>query len=95
MESAYSSSKAAIIGLAKSLNKELAPNGIRVNVVTPGAIDTDMMKGYSEEDMKEVLGSIPLGRLGKATEVADTVLFLLESEYISGSIVSINGGGIF
>ena len=95
MESAYSSSKAAIIGLAKSLNKELAPNGIRVNVVTPGAIDTDMMKGYSEEDMKEVLNSIPLGRLGKATEVADTVLFLLESEYISGSIVSINGGGIF
>ena len=95
MESAYSSSKAAVIGLAKSLNKELAPNGIRVNVVTPGAIDTDMMKEYSAEDMQEIVKSIPLGRLGSATEVAETVLFLLESEYISGSIVSINGGGIF
>ena len=95
MESAYASSKAAVIGLAKSLNKELAPNGVRVNVVTPGAIDTDMMKEYSAEDMQEIVKSIPLGRLGSATEVAETVLFLLESEYISGSIVSINGGGIF
>lgn len=95
MESAYASSKAAVIGLAKSLNKELAPNGIRVNAVTPGAIDTDMMKEYSIDDMKEIIDSIPLGRLGKADEVAETVLFLLESEYISGSIVSINGGGIF
>ena len=94
MESAYSSSKAAVIGLAKSLAKELAPNGIRVNVVTPGAIDTDMMKEYSKEDIEEVVSSIPLGRLGDPKEVAESIMFLLEASYITGCILPVNGGGI-
>lgn len=95
MESAYSASKAAIIGLGKSLSKEFAPNGVRVNVVTPGAIDTDMMKGYTKEDLKEIEESIPLGRLGEAKEVAESILFLLESSYITGAVLPVNGGGIF
>ena len=95
MESAYSASKAAVIGLGKSLAKEFAPNGVRVNVVTPGAIDTDMMKGYSEDDLKEIAESIPLGRLGEAKEVAESIIFLLESTYITGAVLPVNGGGIF
>ena len=95
MESAYSATKAAIIGLGKSMAKEFAPNSVRVNIIAPGAIDTDMMKEYTSEDLKEVISSIPLGRLGTPKEVASGILFLLENDYITGTILHINGGGIF
>ncbi len=93
MESAYSSSKAAVIGLTKALAKEVAPNGVRVNAVCPGAIDTDMMKCYTQAEIQDLCSnSIPLGRLGKPSEVASAVLFLAENEYITGEILTISGG---
>lgn len=91
-EVAYSSSKAAVIGFTKALAKEVAPMGVRVNAVAPGAVDTDMMKTYSEEEIKAICSEIPLGRLAKPEEIADAILFLAENEYITSTILSINGG---
>ena len=93
-ESVYSASKGAVDAYAKSLAKELAPSGIRVNVVSPGVIDTDMMNSYSEEDKKELAEETPLGRLGKPSDVAETVFFLAsdQASYITGQIIGINGG---
>lgn len=92
MEVAYSSSKAAIIGFTKALAKEVAPSGVRVNAVAPGAIDTDMMKVYTDDEIAELCSeSIPLGRLGKPEEVASAVLFLAENEYVSGEVLAVDG----
>lgn len=92
MEVAYSASKAALIGFTKALAKELAPMGVRVNAVAPGAIDTDMMREYSENDIRRLTTEcIPLGRLGSAAEVADAVLFLAENEYVTGETLSVDG----
>ena len=88
----YSAAKAGVIGLTRALAKEVAPSGICVNAVSPGAIETDMMKEYSEEDMEEIKADIPLGRLGLPKEVANAVLYLAESEYITGEVLRINGG---
>lgn len=91
-EVAYSASKAALIGFTKALAKEVAPMGVRVNAVAPGAIDTDMMKEYNEEEISDLIqGSIPLGRLGRADEVAKAVLFVAENEYMSGAVISVDG----
>ena len=93
-ESVYSASKGAVDAYAKSLAKELAPSGIRVNVVSPGVIDTDMMSSYTDEDKKELAEETPLGRLGKPEDVAETVYFLAsdQASYITGQIIGINGG---
>ena len=93
-ETAYSTSKAACIGLTKSLAKELAPSGITVTASAPGVIDTDMNKGYSEDDMKEILADIPMGRMAQPSEVAQLALFLASknAEYITGQIIGIDGG---
>ena len=93
-ESAYSASKAAVIGLSKALAKELGPSGIRVNCVAPGVIDTDMNSVYSEEDMKDLAERTPLGRIGKAEEIADLVYYLIsdESSFVTGQIISCDGG---
>ena len=91
-EVAYSSSKAAVIGFTKALAKEVAPMHVRVNAVAPGAVDTDMMKEYSEEEVKTICEEIPLGRLAQPEEVADAILFLAENEYITSTILPINGG---
>ena len=91
-EVAYSSAKAAVIGFTKALAKEVAPMGVRVNAVAPGAIDTDMMTAYGEDTIDALCrDSIPLGRLGKAEEVAKTILFVAENEYMSGAVVSVDG----
>lgn len=91
MEVAYSSSKAAVIGFTKALAKEVAPSGIRVNAVAPGAIDTDMMSVYSDEEKQELCRDcIPLGRLGTPKEVADAILFVANSEYMTGSVLDIS-----
>ncbi len=91
-EVAYSASKAAVIGFTKALAKELAPMGVRVNAVAPGAIDTDMMKEYSKQEVEELVkNSIPLSRLGKPEEVASAIIFLAENEYISGATLSVDG----
>lgn len=93
MEVAYSATKSAIIGFTKALAKEVAPNGVRVNAVAPGAIDTDMMKCYTQEEIKDLCeDSIPLGRLGKPQEVAKAVMFLAEAEYITAETLTVSGG---
>jgi len=92
LETVYSATKAGIIGFTKALFKEVAFSGIRVNAVAPGAIDTDMMKEYSSSDIKELIEEIPVGRLGKAEEVANLVMTIINNEYINGEIIGINGG---
>lgn len=93
METAYSASKAAIIGLTKSLAKEVAPSNIRVNCVLPGVIDTKMNDIFSKEEKTEIIQEIPLSRMGKAEEVADLIFYLaVNATYITGECVNINGG---
>ena len=94
--SVYSSSKASIIGMTKSLAKELAPSKIRVNCLAPGFIDTNMTSKLPKSTKDEVLKSIRMGRSGKAIEVANAALFLASdmSEYITGQVISIDGGMI-
>ncbi len=93
MEAHYSASKAGLIGLAKSMAKELGPSGITVNCIAPGAIDTDMNRALSQSVMDEVINSTPLGRLGKPEEVADLALFLAEKgDFITGQVIGIDGG---
>lgn len=93
-ESVYAASKAAVIGLAKSLAKELAPSGIRVNAVAPGVIDTDMNACYSQADLAALAEEIPLGRLGRPEEAAKAICFLAseDASYITGQVLAVNGG---
>ena len=93
-EAAYSATKAAVIGFGQGLAKELGPSGIRVNMVAPGVIDTDMNRGRSEEDMEGILSDTPLGRMGKPEEVAELVYFLSsdKASFITGDTVGIDGG---
>lgn len=91
----YSTSKAAIIGMSKALAKELAPSNIRVNVIAPGAIKTDMMtKHLSKEDIDNFITEIPLERLGNVEDVSCIVTFLAsdKASYITGQVISPNGG---
>lgn len=90
----YSAAKAALIGFTKALAKELGPSGITVNAIAPGVIDTDMNRGFSEEDMASLANETPVGRIGTAEEVARAALFLAadSSSFITGDILNINGG---
>ena len=93
MEVAYSASKAAIIGFTKALAQEVAPMGVLVNAVAPGAVDTDMMSVYTQSEKDELCrDSIPLGRLATPTEIANGILYLAESGYCVGSILSLTAG---
>jgi 3-oxoacyl-[acyl-carrier protein] reductase len=93
-EVAYSTVKGAQIAFVKSLSKEVALNGIRVNGIAPGVVMTPMMAGFTKEDIELIEDDIPMGRLGSPEEIAKGVLFLLseESSYITGQILAINGG---
>lgn len=90
----YSTAKAALIGMTKALAKEVGPSGIRVNCVSPGAVDTDMMAGFSPEDRSAIADETPLGRLGKPEEIAAAVSFLASSDaaFVTGQVISPNGG---
>jgi 3-oxoacyl-[acyl-carrier protein] reductase len=90
----YSSSKAALIGATKTLSKELASKGIRVNAIAPGVISTDMNKIVPDIIIQENIKKMKIKRLGKADEVAKTILFLASdlSNYITGQIIRIDGG---
>lgn len=92
----YGPSKAGIDALTKTLARQLAPYGINVNGVAPHAIETEMSAQWSEERRREIIASIPLGRLGKPEEVAEAVLFLVsdEASFITGEILDVNGGAL-
>ncbi len=93
-EVAYSTTKAAIIGLTKSLAKELGPSGICVNCVAPGVIDTDMNKNLDEESRKSLIEETPLERIGTPEDIAKAVYYLgnTENRFITGQVLSPNGG---
>ena len=93
-ESIYSISKAGIDAMTKSLAKELGPSNIRVNSIAPGIIDTEMNKNLSENDLEQIKEEIPLGKIGKATDIVKCIKWLIEDEYTTGQIISINGGWI-
>ena len=91
-EAAYSATKGAVIGLTKALAKELGPSGIRVNCVAPGVILTDMCANVDPEILAEMAEEAPVGRNGTAMDVARAMEYLAEAEFITGHVLSVNGG---
>lgn len=94
-EVAYSASKGGMNALTKALAKELAPSNIQVNAVACGAIDTEMNRFLTDEELMQLIDEIPASRLGKAEEVADLVYHLAyKNEYLTGQIIGLDGGWI-
>jgi 3-oxoacyl-[acyl-carrier protein] reductase len=90
----YAASKAGLIGLARSLARELGSRGITVNVVAPGFVETDMTAALPEARKEAILAGIPLGRGASADEIAATVVFLASADaaYITGAVIPVDGG---
>lgn len=90
----YSASKAAVLGFSKNLAREVAANGITVNCIAPGLVNTDIWKSLDQDTAKEVIASIPMGRPGETEEIASAIAFLASSQasYITGEEIDINGG---
>lgn len=93
----YVASKAGVMGLTRSLARELAPNRIRVNTIVPGPTDTPMMAGIPDEWMQSMVAAIPLGRLGQPAEIAKAAVFLAgdDASFITGQNLTVNGGSAF
>jgi len=93
-EALYSLTKGGVNAFTKALAKELAPSGVTVNAVAPGAVETDMMRDFSEEELAALRAGIPAGRLARPEEIAAVIRFLAlpEAGYITGQIISPNGG---
>lgn len=95
-EVAYAATKAAVVGLTKSLALELAPSGIRVNCVAPGCIETDMVRVLGEETKAMLVEETPIGRLGRPEDIAHAVSFLAseKASFITGQVLTADGGFI-
>lgn len=89
---AYSATKAGIDGMTKALAKELGPSNIRVNSIAPGYIDTDMNEKYSEEEIEQIKEETPLVKIGKPEDIAKCIEWLVEDNFTTGQVISINGG---
>lgn len=87
----YSASKAGLIGLTKSVAKELAKKNITCNAIAPGFVDTDMTKDLSA-DSNELMKAIPLGRLGRPEDIAGAVAYLVTADYVTGEVIRVDGG---
>lgn len=90
----YSTVKAGINGMTKALAKEMGPSNIRVNAIAPGVIDTDMNIDLSKEELKDLENETPLGRIGTPQDIAKCVNWLVDDEFTTGQIISINGGWV-
>lgn len=90
----YAASKAGVIGMTKSVAKELGSRGITVNAIAPGYIDTDMTSVLSDEIKNQIIDSVPLKRMGQVTDIANAVVFLAsdKASYITGQVLSVDGG---
>jgi 3-oxoacyl-[acyl-carrier protein] reductase len=90
----YAASKAGLVGLARSLARELASRGITVNVVAPGPVETDMTTALGDKRIGELTAAVPLGRFASTEEIAATVAFLASPEagYITGAVIPVDGG---
>lgn len=93
-ETVYAITKAGMDAITKSLAKELGPSNIRVNSIAPGIIDTDMNKNLSQQDVNKIIEEIPLEKVGKTVDISKCVEWLIEDQYTTGQIISINGGWI-
>lgn len=90
----YSVAKAGVDAMTKALAKELGPSGIRINSIAPGIIDTDMNRYLTDKEIVEIEEEIPLGKIGKVQDISKCVKWLIEDEYTTGQVISINGGWV-
>ena len=91
-EAVYAATKGAVIALTKSLAKELGPSGIRCNCVAPGVILTDMCAGFDRQTLDALAEETPLGRNGTAEDVAGALMYLADAPFVTGEVLSVNGG---
>ena len=89
---AYSASKSGVDGITKSLAKELGPSNIRVNSIAPGCINTDMNSYLTESELNDIRNETPLRKIGEGIDIARCVLWLVEDEFTTGQVISVNGG---
>jgi len=90
----YTAAKAGLIGFTKTIAREIASRGITVNAIAPGYVDTEMVRAVPANILEKIIQRIPVGRLGKASDIARCILFLVadDAEFITGSTISVNGG---
>ena len=93
-EAAYSATKGAVIALTKALAQELGPNGIRVNCIAPGVVLTDMCEGLTEQDLAALAQDALVGRNGLPEDVAKAMAYLADADFVTGAVLSVNGGFI-
>lgn len=91
-EVAYSTAKAGLIGFTKALAKEVGLSGITVNAIAPGVIDSKMNGHLSADEMQELCDETPLGRIGKASDVAQAALYLAQADFVTGQVLGVDGG---
>ena len=90
----YAASKAGLVGIARSVTRELGGRGITANVVAPGFVDTDMTRALSDARRSEILGQVPLGRYASVEEIASAVTWLASdgAAYVTGAVIPVDGG---